>query len=409
MYKKYLLSTATFLALTVSSLTLLHACDTEAEIDDKAGARAPLITAQDKGKEKVWEEDTEYKDEEIQRDNMGCFADLPDEVLLKILHYKGAAKAASGLCAFMRELCLESKSLVLQVKYEVDFKDVFDKQNPRSASYPNIKLTFKPTNEQLEVLANLPRLGRLDLSGTDIADISKLNASKSLRILGLYNTFLNKITTLPISLQVLDLSKTKLIDISDFPALPLLRKLNLSSTMVQNVNKLSGVTSLEELNLGGCNALDNISGLAGLSLLHTLDVGYTRIKDTSVVEELTSLRTLGLSSTKVSDISMLFKLTLLRKLDVSHTEIKDINVLSSFALLEELNLQGTNVQDMSVLSALTSLTILNLERTYIYTVNGLINLTSLHTLNINYTPAARGDLSALDGLPLLKNIYSLQY
>ncbi|MCJ7604214.1 MAG: leucine-rich repeat domain-containing protein [Desulfobulbaceae bacterium] len=93
--------------------------------------------------------------------------------------------------------------------------------------------------------------------------------------------------------------------------------------------------------------LSDISSLAALSNLQTLDLSFNQLSDISILEKLTGLQTLYLSSNQLSDISILEKLTGLQTLDLSSNQIRELpSFLIKFLRLGRLVLQGNPISNV---------------------------------------------------------------
>ena len=75
------------------------------------------------------------------------------------------------------------------------------------------------------------------------------------------------------------------------------------------------------------NGISDISALAGLTNLASLDLWSNFISDISALAELTKLTYLGLERNSISDISALAGLTKLTELDLGWNSISDISPL----------------------------------------------------------------------------------
>ena len=203
------------------------------------------------------------------------------------------------------------------------------------------------------------------------------------------------------SLTSLDISNTNVSDISALSKLTSLTSLDLSFTGVSDISALSKLTSLTSLNLCWTGASD-ISALSNLTSLTTLYLSWTGVSDISALSKLTSLTSLDLSSTEISDISALSKLTSLTSLNLSFTEVRDISALSKLTTLTSLDLRSTGVRDISALSKLTSLTSLDLSITGVRDISALSKLTSLTSLELSTTRVSNlGSLQYLSELMIL--------
>ncbi len=179
---------------------------------------------------------------------------------------------------------------------------------------------------------------------------------------------------------------------------------------LRGITDLSGLeycTSLTELNLswrnelGGTEGLayvnddtgrnivhdiDDISLLASLTDLTSLDLSGNDISDISPLASLTDLTVLDLSWNDIDDISPLASLTNLTVLNLSGNDISDISPLASLTDLTELNLSGNAMSDISPLASLTNLTVLDLDWNDIDDISVLTNLTNLTWLNLGHNP-----------------------
>lgn len=176
-----------------------------------------------------------------------------------------------------------------------------DEEKSQLSSIESIKwemISQLPTS-----MSMLSRLKQLDLSFTDIDNISALSGLKTL--------------------TNLNLSITNVSDIRILSGLTSLTNLDLSDTEVSDISALTGLTKLTNLNLGNTN-VSNISALSGLTSLTHLILGYTNVRDISALSKLTKLTNLDLSATGVCDISALSWLTNLSVLDLRYSLISSI-------------------------------------------------------------------------------------
>lgn len=98
----------------------------------------------------------------------------------------------------------------------------------------------------------LPRLRRLDLTGTGVRDLAPLVSARRL--------------------QFLSLMRTAVDDLTPLAHLPALAELNVDRTAVTNLTPLAGSTTLRRLDLGGTPVAD-LTELGRLPNLAILDIG----------------------------------------------------------------------------------------------------------------------------------------
>jgi hypothetical protein len=150
----------------------------------------------------------------------------------------------------------------------------------------------------------------------------------------------------------LDISYTQVRDISVLTSLKNLKGLDISHTKISNISGLAALTELTELDLSHIRA-SNISPISGLKNLMELNLSYTEVLDISALAGLKNLTKLSLRKTNVSNISVLSRLTNLTKIDLFITKVFDISSLSGLRRLTELDLVRTQVSDVTHLSGLT--------------------------------------------------------
>ena len=208
---------------------------------------------------------------------------------------------------------------------------------------------------------NLTRLTKLYLGGDHesqckLKTCNILNSLKSLQTLDLSFSQIRDISSLAklSSLQSLDLRYNKISDISFLEKLTSLQSLGLTSNKICDTSSLKKLTSLQSLDLRS-NQISDISSLEKLTNSQSLDLRYNQISDINFLEKLTSLQSLYLRSNKTSDISSLAKLSSLQSLDLSNNKICDINSLEKLTSIQSLDLSNNKICDISSLEKLTSL------------------------------------------------------
>jgi hypothetical protein len=215
-------------------------------------------------------------------------------------------------------------------------------------------------------------LHTLDLSYTQVSDVSALVSCQSL--------------------HTLDLQKTQVSDVSVLALCQSLHTLNLYKTNVSDVSALASCQNLHTLDISYIQVSD-IAPLASCQSLHTLDLSHTRVINISPLASCKSLHSLDLNETQVSDVSPLSSCQFLHTLDLSHTQVMDISPLASCQALHMLDLAYSQVSEVSALASCQSLHTLSLERTAVSDVSALAFCQSLHTLDLDSTQV--NDMSVL--------------
>ena len=123
---------------------------------------------------------------------------------------------------------------------------------------------------------------------------------------------------------------------------------------------------MKDLNLAR-NRIYDISALADLKNLETLDIFGNFISDYTPVAALTQLKELHIGSIfldiddRLFDVSILSGLTQLEVLDLQNNDIVDVSPLATLTQLSFLGLPGNFISDISSLTVLTALKVLDLR------------------------------------------------
>jgi hypothetical protein len=123
----------------------------------------------------------------------------------------------------------------------------------------------------------------------------------------------------------LDLSGTQVSDLTPLAGLTGLQTLDLCGTEVSDLTPLAGLTGLQTLDLSGTEVSD-LTPLAGLTGLQKLDLRHTQVSDLTPLAGLTGLQKLDLRGTQVSDLTPLAGLTGLQRLYLFGTQVSEEQV-----------------------------------------------------------------------------------
>jgi len=205
------------------------------------------------------------------------------------------------------------------------------------------------------------------------------------------------------SLTELDISNNSNIqDLTPLAQLINLTSLNLSGTTVSDLTPIRNLTELVELNIAHTSITD-LSPLKYSNKITRLMMNNTAVVDISVLEKMPALKHLEMRGTQVSNWMPLAKLEALQEVDVSNTKITSLTPFENLLTITELTLSNTLVDDVEPLKNLRMLTKLMLDSTKISTLAGLGSIEMLETLSINHT--AVSDLAPLQKLEHLEKIY----
>ena len=145
-------------------------------------------------------------------------------------------------------------------------------------------------------------------------------------------------------------------------AMAALTRLEARNANISDLTGLEFATNLKDLELGygqvgnewrNSNTVSDLSPLASLTQLTSLDLPDNNISDVSVLANLTNLESLSLAGNPVSDILPLTGLTQLTRLNLSHTSIANISALAGLTNLTDLRLEWSKILDLSPLVANT--------------------------------------------------------
>jgi hypothetical protein len=118
-------------------------------------------------------------------------------------------------------------------------------------------------------------------------------------------------------------------DIKQIEQMWLLESLNLSNTQISDLTRLSGLAKLENLNALtlSLTQINDITPLSEFTNLRNLNLNDNNINDLKSLSELTNLRNLRLMNNSINNLSPLSKLTNLTLLDLENNEINDLTPL----------------------------------------------------------------------------------
>ncbi|MBY6756567.1 leucine-rich repeat domain-containing protein [Clostridium botulinum] len=313
----------------------------------------------------------------------------------------------------------------------IEFKDkVFEElvrkeiNKPSGYIYPtdleNIKeLDFHNAHiEKLNGIENMTALEKLNLSGTDIKDISLLKCLINLKEVNISNTSISDITALKNSIYIryLNLNETNVTTLQVIEKFQYIERLYVSGTKINTVPQLS---SLLELDLSNCN-INDISFINYLHNLTYLNVGKLKYRSNilgniSFVSSLEKLEYLSIANTDVVNIDVLRNLINLRKLDITgcaqintqvlnHVEIigNEIVNFGDKVLEREIRELINNYSEPIYKRQLSSITKLELSG------RGIVDLQGLESMeNLTYLDLSNNEISNIDSIKKLVNLKKL--
>ncbi len=207
-------------------------------------------------------------------------------------------------------------------------------------------------------------------------------------------------------LVALDLSSTEVTDLSGLDALQELRTLMISYTDVENIDVVARLLKLEKISIAGTKITSfealaghpelkeiyapdvNVSDLAPLATLPKLEqilMSNAELSDLSSLAEVSSLRSLYFMPSTISDLSPLSNLPNLRSLNIYSPHLTDLTALASTRALESLSLRCGEVVDINPLNGLPNLRRLDLTSTKLSKLKDGFNLPSLEVAMLSGT------------------------
>lgn len=214
----------------------------------------------------------------------------------------------------------------------------------------------KITPSNLEIISNLKNIKDLFLSSTQLGNIEPLSQMTNLRTLSLDN---NKFTSLKALSQLINLRELRIegigqdVDLAVLSDLANLKNLHLGGALPK-LESLSLLTQLESLSIWNTKEV-NLFDLASLTQLKELDLSsiQEKVSNIELLSNFKSLKKLGIS--KISDLSPLAGLKSLTSLDLSGSSVRDLSPLVELTNLTLINLRDTplSVQQIESFKAFT--------------------------------------------------------
>ena len=191
-------------------------------------------------------------------------------------------------------------------------------------------------------------------------------------------------------------------DLSPIAGLHELRSLDIGDNSVQDLSPIKGLTNLRQINIGN-NRISDLSPLAGLKNLGYFMSWNNFLSDLSPLVKLTEMNLWGIDICGGDpDISVLKDAKKLKELYIRNCSVSnaDLSALAGLTNLTRLSVaEHRNLSDLSPLAGLTNLTWLDLRTCSISDVSPLSGLTNLKWVNLERNNVS--DFSPLDGLPEL--------
>jgi hypothetical protein len=297
----------------------------------------------------------------------------------------------------------------------------------------SVNLSGQKSITSLEGFQQLINLKKLDISGTEISDLSPLSGITQLNELTLSKTPVvdlgpighnanlitldiqyTKVSSLDsiVALQHLELIKADSSGISQEEALAFMRAnssllLYQSSFLIQwwetladdwvhffskkmDFNKNPSAQDLQELVNTDSLEISNLKGISydplkEFKLLHYLNLDRMETSNLKPLLSLQDLHSLHIHNGGIGDLTSIGSMSQLTELDLSTTSISELDFMINLSNITSLNLSGTAIESIKPLSGFNKLEYLDLSNTRVKKINYLIKITSLKELKLTNT------------------------
>ena len=245
------------------------------------------------------------------------------------------------------------ESAVRQILGRSDFDPLYSNELWNIASF-----TVPSSAQYMEDLQNLSYLSTLEIDGQVMDSLHFLSSMTALTELKLTNCRINSeelsiIAALP-QLQRLTLSGCTLSTVAGLEKAQNLEYLNLSNNTIRNLEPLSYMMKLQEIDLQH-NALTSLSALSTLSDLQTLNVSFNSLTSVAPLATCSKLNWLDASNNELISLSGIDNLKGMKYLAANHNAITDVSLLAGSTTLTELHVADNELEDITSLSALSGL------------------------------------------------------
>lgn len=191
--------------------------------------------------------------------------------------------------------------------------------------------------------------------------------------------------------------------LDDLHLMPYLNSLTIQNMQIPDISPLSGLASLNRLDLTGCSlpssAVETIAALPELRELILADCSLSTIAGMEQAQKLTYL---DISSNTVRNLEPLSKVITLTELNMGHNAITTLEAISGLTNLQKLDVSYNSITGLSPVGGLLRLTALDASHNQIASVEGLPGLGVLENLALDYN--AFTDIADLGGNVSLVNL-----
>ena len=323
---------------------------------------------------------------------------------------------------------LRSDDFNLAVNVDVTGQEILD-EIPDAELKATILARVGKAEGELLILDDLEELQFLDVSDSEIGDLTGLEFAVNLQILRLNNANINDLSPLEdlSELVILELANNDLTSLESLSNLSSLKSLNVSG------NRLESLAAIKDLSLTSLDVNNNYLNIetgqdkkiidsliaAEASVSYTSQSVLLTFKDEAfadllrealgfeggadiVVSDLLALTEIDGSGLGIYDISGIEHATELVSLNLSDNDISDISHLRNLVKLEVLNLSENNIVNIAKLTYLIELRELYLSSNHVQLLGPLKTLVNLRILYLD-----ENEINEIDALLRMKSVREL--
>lgn len=294
------------------------------------------------------------------------------------------------------------------------------------ANIENIEELDLAGNEGLRTLNSIQfvkGLRKLDISGTNVTDISALTQLTNLEYLDVSENWITDITPLyqlenlkflnidniqatseDIEQYVATHPETKVIykanehtiwflNLSPAWKEVLLQQAGYNKDQVLKTNQIFDIFYIKKINIIGRNDIESLDPLSNLLQLEELYFANTmKINDLTPLSNLNSIKVIDCSFNPITDLGPLENLGNLKSLNVSNTYVSSLDALQRLYSLEKLHMSSSRVNDLKDVRNLTNLKEIKLSNTDVKSLSPLITLLDLENIECYNTKISAKDI-----------------
>lgn len=237
--------------------------------------------------------------------------------------------------------------------------------------------------EHLTILAKLPSLQRLTLTGCGLSTIADLAGAQNLTYLDLSNNTLRNLEVLTemTGLYEINLSHNAVTDLTALSSLPALARLDVSYNSLTTLAPMAQCAKLTYLDASH-NALSALDGLDGFTALTQLAVDHNQLTDVSILSACTGLTELSMSNNSISDISALSALTALEDFNFSYNQVTQLPAWPEGSALVSIDGSYNQISSLKPLSKMENLSYVYMDYNLLESIDVIADCYRLVTVNV---------------------------